>query len=187
MEGATMESNMSPGIAQQAAVADADPTNLLEQLAAKRKEISENKETFIPIPGYDREPPLLLARYRLLEGPELAGIGQKVSREIKARWDRQLFAAIDTFIAACIGIYVDKGDGKPEPLTVNGDPVLGFDESLAEALHYKSELSQPVRGRDVVLGLFGKNDVMITNHAMQLNRWFGDTTVDVSQEFLGNP
>lgn len=175
---------IEPGIAEREAH-DPQPENLLEQLAAKRQEIADTKETFIPIPGYDKEPPLLLARYRLLEGPELAIIGDKIRREVKGRWDRTLFAAIDTFIAACIGIFVDTGDGKPVPLQLHGQPIAGFNDDLAEALQFKGDLRENFNHRDVVLGLFAKNDVAITSHAMALNRWFGDTTVDVSQDMLG--
>jgi len=167
------------------AVGDDAPTTLLDQLASKRKEIADIRETFVPIPGYDKEPPLLLAKYRLLEGPELDRIGSRVRRDVKGRWDRQITAAIDTFIAACEGIYVDTGDGAgPRPLTLNGEPITGYTEELAQALKFASELPSPATARSVVLGLFTNNDVAISSHAMVLSRWFADTSIDVSQEML---
>lgn len=180
-----MEDEFTPGVAELVAHDDAQPDSLLETLAAKRKDIAESKETYIPVPGYDRSPPLLLVKYRLLEGPELTKIGEKVRMQYKGRWERSLNAAIDTFIAACLGIYVDRGDGTPVPLTLNGQPISGFNEDLAVALKYQDTLPEGGRHSDVVLGLFAHNDIAITSHAMQLNRWFGNTTIDVSEDFLG--
>lgn len=165
---------------------EGQPDTLLEQLAAKRDEIAATKDTFIPIAGYDREPPLLLAHYRLLEGPELAQIASKIRTEFKSRWDRSINAAIDTLIAACDGIYVDKGDGKPVPLQLNGQPITGFDDNLAEALKFADKLRENFNHRDVVLGLF-TNELAISEHNFRLNRWFGDTSSDVTEDFLGNP
>lgn len=164
------------------------PDNLLEQLAAKREEVASKKETDIPIPGYDQAPPLLLARYRLLEGPELASIADKARGEIKSRWDRNLFAAVDTFIKACIGIYVEDEGGKRRPLQLNKQPIMGFNDDLAEALQYKQTLPENFTHRDVVFGLFGGNEVAIAEHNFRLNRWFGNTSIDVSEGiFGGNP
>lgn len=172
-----------PGLAEQAA-REVDDPNLLGQLAAKRREISTTRETFIPVPGYDREPPLLLIKYRLLEGPELTMIGEKIRREVRGSWDRQMFAAVDTFIAACVGIFVDKGDGKPVPVTYEGFPITGFNEDLAKALQFRDELPDPPSARSVVFGLFASNDVAISQHNYVLNRWFSDTSINVSEEML---
>jgi hypothetical protein len=167
------------------AVGSDAPNTLLDQLAAKRKEISETRETMVPIPGFDKDPPLLLAKYRLLEGPELDRIGTQVRRQVKGRWERQITAAIDTFVAACEGIYVDKGDGSgPQPLTLDGVPITGYTEELARALQFADQLPNPPTARSIVLGLFTNNDVAISTHAMVLSRWFADTSVDVSQELL---
>ena len=165
-----------PGVVDQ-------PENLLDQLALRRKEISETKEVFIPVPGYDKEPPLLLIRYRLLEGPELDRIGNSIRRTFKSRWDRQLYAGVDTFINAVVGVFIDLGNGVPQPLTRNGVPILGFTRELAEGLQFADEIGDPDRPRDVVFGLFANNDVAIAQHNFLLNRWMGDTSVDVSKEF----
>lgn len=161
------------------------PDSLLEQLAAKREEISNKKETFIPIPGYDVDPPLLLAKYRLLEGPELAGIADKARRETKSRWDRGMTAGLDTILMACIGIFVDTGNGKPVPLTLNGQEITGFNDDLAVALKFNDKLPEGFVHRDVLYGLFGGNEVAIAEHNFRLNRWFGNTSIDVSQDLFG--
>lgn len=167
---------------------DDQPDGLLEQLAAKRQEIAETKETFIPIPGYDQKPPLLLANYRLLEGPELAQIGEDIraSHRRMSRWDKQLQAAVLMFDRACVGIYVDKGDGQPVPLTWHGRPISGYTIDLAEALRFLDKLPENPTHSDVIFGLFAGNDLAVSQHSFQLNRWFGNTSIDVSEDFLGN-
>ena len=101
------------------------PTTLLDQLKAKRSEIVDTKDTLIPIPGYDEDPPLLLVKYRLLEGTELEKIGQRMRKSKNVgRWDRQINAMLDQMIAACEGLYVDvAGDGEVVPLTIGGEEV----------------------------------------------------------------
>lgn len=176
------EDDVPPGLAEMAAADDA-PTNLLEQLAAKRKELSDTKETFIPVPGYDRHPPLLLVRYKMLAGPELNIIGEKIRREVKDRLQRSMLAAVDTFIAAAIGLFVDQGDNKPpEPLTYQGVTITGFTPELAEALQFTGELSDPPTARSIVFKLFADNDSAIAKHNYMLNRWFTDPTLDVGEE-----
>jgi hypothetical protein len=176
-----MEDNIVPVVQT-----EEQPDNLLSVLAGKRKELSENKETFLPVPGYDKEPPLLLIKYRLLDGTEIDKLGNKIRREFKGRWDRTLYAAVDIFIAACGGIYVDLGEGDPpQQLKVKGQPVTGFTRDLAEGLDFVDRIDNPDRARDVVFGLFANNDVAITGHYFLLNRWMGDTTIDVQEEMYG--
>jgi len=167
------------------AAQDPQPSTVLEQLAAKRGAIADTRETFIPLPGYDKEPPLLLAKYRLIDGPELAQLGSDVQAEFRSRWDRQLYMAIATMIRACGGIYVDiAGDGSPVPLTLNGEAIAGYNDDLAQALNFADKLPPAHRDRDVLIGLFGGNEVMISAHSIILNRWFSDTSINVSKEML---
>ena len=165
---------------------DQSPESLFDQLAQKHKELAETRTTDIPVPGYDGEPPNLFIRYRLLAGEEITRIGDKVLRETKNKWERNLFAAADTMIAACEGIMVSLS-GKVEdaqPLTWRGQPVRTFGPDLAEALQYQSELPPTATHRDVLLGLFAGNDVALAQHSVQLNRWFGNTSTDVMSQML---
>jgi hypothetical protein len=178
------EYEVAPTPVEEAVEEEEQPDSLLEQLAAKRREISETRETNVPVPGYDVEPPLLLIRYKLLDGQDLTRIGEKIRRQSKERWVRALNAAIDTFVAACVGFYVDMGDGEPVPLTYHGEHIKGFTLELADALQFRSELPDPPSTRSIVLALFANNDVAITQHSFMLNRWFQNTSVDVNQELL---
>lgn len=165
----------------QAMADDKQPESLLDSLRKKREELSESRDTFIPLPGYDREPPMLLAQYRLLDGKEIEQIARKVTRETKDRWRRQVLAAVDTFIAACTGMYVDlqTGDG-PQPMTLNDQHIMGYDQDLAKALEFQAETA-----RQVVYGVFADNEVAMMQHGARLSLWMGDTTHQVDDEFLG--
>lgn len=162
--------------------------SLLDQLAEKRQVVADTRETMIQVPGYDKEPPILLIKYRLLEGKDLAKIAGNVRSEFRNRWEQGLHAAVDTFVAAIAGVYIDPGDGAPPvPLTYQGEPITGFTRELAEGLKFDDKIADPDRPRDVVFGLFGGNDVALSAHSFQLNRWFGNTSLDVSRDmFEGN-
>jgi len=157
------------------------PDSLLGALREKRREISENKETFITIPGYDSGPPVLMANYRLVEGPEIDRIARKVRQETRDNWQRQVLAAVDLLIAACQGMYVDLDDGNgPVPMTLKGDPIPGFTNELAIALEFDAQTA-----RQVLFGLFADNDVAIMSHSARLGAWMSDTSRNVDEDFLG--
>lgn len=168
-------------------VVDEEPKSVLDLLAEKRRLVADTKETYIPVPGYDASPPVLMVKYRLLDGKEINAVAEQAAKVIRDRWERQLHAAVSVFIKACSGLYIDLQDGtEPQPLTINGAPVLGFTHALADALGFADKIDNPDRALDVVFGLFGNNEVAITQHSYKLNRWMGDTTVDVNAELLGN-
>lgn len=163
-----------------------EPNSLFDQLAQKRQRAVESKDgSFIPVPGYDKEPPVLLAKYRLLEGKEVDAIGRKVVDEVKGRWNRQVLAAVDTMIESCDGLYIDLGDGEdPQPLTLGGAPIPGFNRELAVAMKFEGELHSGT-AREVVFALFVNNEVAIMEHSVRLSRWMGNTTRRVDEELLG--
>ena len=173
-------------ITDQAVQDDEQPESPLEQLAAKHQQLAETKEVHIPVPGYDKQPPLLLVQYRLLEGTEIARLGEKIRRETRNQWQRQVYAAIDTFIAACKGFYYDTGEGLFNPPKYQGEHITGFNTTLAEALKFSHELPDPPTARSVAFALFNHNDAAIAQHNYLLNSWFSDTSLDVQAELLGN-
>lgn len=182
-----MEEELTQPTPIQQALEPDQGSSLLDQLAAKRQAVNDTKETFIPLPGYDKNPPILLAKYRLLDGTEIARVADKTRTEFRNRWERQIYSAVDIFTVACIGIYYDLEEGEgPQPLTVQGVPVMGFTSDLAEGLKFADKLEDPNDQRQVVFGLFGNNDVMIGQHSFALQRWFGDTTQEVTSDLLGN-
>lgn len=166
---------------QQLAEESPEQKSLLDSLRRKHKELETNKETLIPLPGYEADPPILLAKYRLLEGKEVDMISSKVMRETKNQWDRNVLAAVDVFIAACEGLYYDMDDGTgPQPMSLNGDPIMGYTTDLAEALEFTANSA-----RQVVFGVFTNNEVAIMQHNVRLSRWMSNTSRKVDEDFLG--
>jgi len=157
--------------------------SLLDNLKIKRGDLA-NRETFINIPGYDEAPPIMKAKYRLLEGHEIDAIMNKVMRETKNQWDRNTLSAVDTFIASCEGIYVDIGDGSPEPhalrLPRTDKPILGYNKDLAEAMGFEAETA-----RQTVFEIFANNELAIQQHNMKLSLWMSNTSRKVDEDFLG--
>lgn len=166
-----------PGLAT-GEVAPTGQESLLDQLRAKREEVAGSNTCFIPIPGYDGDPPVMMAQYRVLDGKELDNIGRKVARETKDRWDRNVLAAMDVLIACCQGMYVDMQNGaEPQQMTLNGVPIAGYNQDLAQALQFQAETA-----RQVVMGIFVNNEVALMQHNVRLSMWMGNTSRRIDED-----
>jgi len=160
--------------------------SLWDQLAEAREEIAKERETFILIPGYKGLD--MYARYRLIEGKELEGIARKMSSKEGRRgghlWEKNLNAAMDTMALACTGIFYQTDDDKePQPLTIGGEPVLNYgDPKLPMGLKMDPSINS---ARKVIFQMFGGKDLVISDHAMKLNRFFTGANLEVDDEFMG--
>lgn len=164
--------------------ADKKPDSGLESLRQKREAIATNQFTDLPVPGYDGSPPYLYVRYGLLKGPDIKRITDKVMRETKDQWDRQMLSSIDAMVEACQGFFIDYDDGRGrQPLTLHGEPILNYGPEIAEALGIEDAAS----ARKVVKEVFGNNDVALAAHNIQISRWMSNTAIKVDEEYLGNP
>jgi hypothetical protein len=163
-----------------------EDASLLDALADQRNVLSETRETFIPIQGYEGSGMTLYAQYRLVDGDELSKIGRRITQQFgrKQVYERNLYASLDTMIAACTGIFIDRGDGEKIQLKHNGMPINGYTQELAEALRFADEIDPRQPARSVLLGIFGNNIVAIQQHSVWLGRWMGDTSADVNVEFM---
>lgn len=159
--------------------------SLLDSLAQKHSALANTKSIKMVLPGYDQKPPFLLAQYGLVDGKELALLGEKVYRETKDAYQRQLYGAVDTMIMALQGFYVDLGDGLPKELTYQREHLTRFDVSLAQALKFEDKLKPGHGAREVVFSLFGGNDIMIVSHSVQLSRWLSNTSIEVDEAMFG--
>jgi len=166
--------------------------SLLDALVAQRDELATHRDTFLPVPGYESSGFTLYAHYRLLDGEEIAKIGSRVQREFSRKqvYERNLYAAIDVMISSCQGFWAETPEGERIQLT-NGDmPILGYGLDLAQAMKFEDEIEPSQPARSVVLALFVNNIVAIQTHSIMLGRWMGDTSTDVTTNFLegeGNP
>lgn len=168
-----------PGLAA-GEVAPTEQQSLLDQLRKKREDVAENSTCFIPIPGYDRDPPILLAKYKVLDGHQLDLIGRRVQRETKDRWDRNVLVAMDIMIECCQGMYIDMENGEePQPMTLEGQPIAGYNEQLAQALQFEAGSA-----RQVVMGVFVNNDVALMQHNVRLSLWMGNTSRRIDEDMF---
>jgi len=154
--------------------------SIMDLLQADIQELSETKEVFIPVKGYERSG--IQICYHLPDrGKELSDIARKVEREIKDQYSRNITIAIDTMIHLCSGIYCQPGD-TPEPVMLDpdetGEPAQ-FDDKFAKLMGIEGQVHS---ARQVVRRLFNNNDMAIISHAEKLQRWLQNTKADVSLE-----
>jgi len=180
-------------------VPDAEPANFdpvqgFEQGAANGTEFSladafrqdleelvETKTVMISVRGYDRI--RLQVQYHMATGKRLDEISRKVQREFKDTFSRNLYAAIDTMIDLCDGLYVQP-EGADEPVILDPDEsgyACQFDQTLAELMKMPDAATS--NARTVVRRLFGNNDIAVLNHAERLSRWLQNAKADVELEF----
>ena len=155
--------------------------NLQEQLRAQRQEALEDNTHDFPIPGYSN--PILLARYRIIEGKESSRIMDKVRRQTKKEYDRNLWMTMDTIIAACEGLYIRDPDAdedeEPRPLDPDGNGTARYDERLAAFLGFEAHSA-----REALLGVFANNETALMMHGARLSRWMGGIEMSADEEFL---
>lgn len=160
-----------------------DEASLLDVLSQQRQAIADTKETQIELTGYRKAGVPLYAKYRLLDGTDLRQIGIKVSKEFRNPYDQQLYASVDTIARACIGfVYQHPDTGEFKDLTLDGEPITGYNDQLAKALNIKVNDEHPVRS--IVMAMFGDNEIMVVTHNVRLGRWMSDTSSEVDSDFL---
>lgn len=168
-------------VIQRAAGLDGDgPQSLMEALRAKREEIASTRETSIPISGYSDMG--LAAVHRLMDRDEVSKIGKRIVSEFKTRDDRNMFLLVDTIINSTTGFTIQREhDKNPIPLTTPDGEIVYYWNQLAEGLGWEPNGD----ARSALYYVFGDNDFAVGQHAIMLNRWFGDTSIKIDQEFLG--
>lgn len=147
------------------------PSSPLERLRARREQLAREKTTDIDVAGYGGE---LVARYHLLD-PLADGkeIGDRVSAQYpKQPEEQRYYALVDSLIRACDGLYLRNEDGTVEAIDPEGQGVVTYsDPRLGAGLGFEATTA-----RETVLELFGGNRNAVIAHALQLQRWFADTT-----------
>jgi hypothetical protein len=156
--------------------------SIVDLFKAEQEELASTKSVFIPVKGYEKTG--LQVKYRMPQsGKEIEAIANKVNRQFKDTYSRNLYSAMDVMINLCDGLYVQPED-VPEPVPLesddSGDPCM-FDGSLAAMLGMDVE-SEDTTARAVVRKLFGGNELAVMTHAFDLNRWLGNTKADLNLE-----
>lgn len=164
------EQVMQPSAAEQ--VADGFPevdASIRDRLVRDRQKKKERQTCDIDLPGYGGE---LVARYRIMDTAELEVIGKKVTRQSKSQAARLTNGSCDTLIAACEGIYLRNDNDELNPLELE-DGIAKYDQRLARYLQFEAESA-----REVILGVFGGNDMEVIQHQVKYAAWLSDTSRD---------
>lgn len=156
--------------------------SIVDLFRQEQEELASAKSVFIPVKGYEKTG--LQIRYKMPEsGKEIEMISNKVARQQKDTYARNLYSAMDIMIHLCDGLFVQPED-VPEPVMLDpenaGEP-CGFDTTLAVLLGMDVN-NDDTTARAVVLKLFGGNELALMTHAFDLNRWMQNTKADLNLE-----
>jgi hypothetical protein len=154
--------------------------SIVDAFREELRELTEAQSVFIPFKGYERIG--LQAKYRMPEnGREIANVAQKIMREFKDVYSRNLYVAMDTMILLCEGLYVQP-EGVEEPVMLDPDDSgfpMAFDHRLTEMMGMNGEISS---ARQVLKRLFGNNEMAILAHSELLQRWMQNTKANLDTE-----
>jgi len=157
--------------------------SLADQLRARRAEIAESKDVFLPITGFEEFG--LVTKHRLMDRTEVERIGRKILSETRDRGERNMRILLDTIINSTTGFFIQKGEEEPQEIIndLNGNShVLSWDE-LAQYLGWSP--GEYGDARSALYWIFGNNEFAIGQYGILLNRWMGNTGLKVDEEFLG--
>lgn len=157
-------------------------TSVVDLLKQDLKDITKTREVYISVAGYDKSG--LMVKYRLPEdSKELAQIAEKVEKQYKTVFERNLYTIMDTMIVLCEGLYVQP-NGVDQPVMLDqenaGFPVR-FDERLAGYIGMNGDAEKSAR--NVMRKLFDNREFAIISHGEKLNRWLASTKADAESEF----
>ena len=158
--------------------------SLAEQLRARRAEISETKEVLLPVIGYEEFG--LMAKHRLMDRPEVEKIGRKVMSETKNRGERNMRILLDTVINSTVGFYIRQNEEEePSPVldaSIGDVQVLNWGD-CARYLGWDPKYGDDARS--ALYFVFGGNEFAVGQYGILLNRWMGNTGINVDEELLG--
>lgn len=157
-------------------------SSVVDLFKKEQAELADAKTVFIPVKGYEQTG--LQIRYKMpASGKDIEIIANKVNRQYKDTYSRNLYTATDVMIHLCDGLFVQPED-VPEPVMLDpenlGEP-CGFDTTLAELLGMDVS-NEDTTAREVVKKLFGGNEMAVMTHAFDLNRWLQNTKADLNLE-----
>jgi len=160
------------------------PPSLADQLAARRAEIIEGKEVFLPLSGYEEFG--VQIKHRLLDRKQVEGIAKRVLGEVRDRGERNMRILSDIIVHSTDGFYIQNGGEQPSEITDdrrNDQPVTNW---IAFAYYLGCTIPEDrIDHRTAIDWVFGGNEFAIGQYGMLLNRWMSNTGLKVEEEFLG--
>src|SRR5262245_9745440 len=157
--------------------------SLADQLRERRSEIADTKEVFLSLTGYEQFG--VQVKHRLMDRAEVESIGRKILGETRDRGERNMRILLDVIINSTEGFYIQEDGKEPELLM---DPqssgnVYGWD-GFATYLGWNTNGDEQ-HARAALYWVFGSNEFSIGQYGILLNRWMGNTSLKVDEEFLG--
>lgn len=160
--------------------------SISDELRRMRQRITDDKETFIDVPGYDGK---LVAKYRKIEYKDVEGINRRVERlREKHHPNATLLGHCDFLSTSLIGMYLRKDPTKPqevEPLTNgfgDGDGEASWTDTAKVVLADDKQLPPDADHRQAVRAVFG-NDLAIAPHHVELSMWMASAWQDEDEDF----
>jgi hypothetical protein len=143
------------------------PQSLMEQLRAKRQEVSDTVETFIPIQIFSgeyegEEIPQVFVKYRVIERAEIEAIGKKVRKETRNQGEQMMRVMVDTLIGACEGFYVQPAetDDKEELVWPQDNRPVSDWVDMAQFLGLEPGQAASIGKRNAVFYVFGDKEFL---------------------------
>lgn len=164
-----------------AAPDEVQASSILDDLRARRQEISQRKTVDLEVPGYDGK---LVVRYRRLEWEELSKIGNRAEKSKNPR--KVLIAHVDTIVGACEEVFYRQVPGGPLvrladviPDNEEGLPVK-YDQRLADFFGVEGGSA-----RKVCLAVFN-NPLAVPIHHNELAEWMQLAGAEDDEGFTGS-
>ena len=158
--------------------------SLADQLRARRTEIAESREVYLPITGYEEFG--VFARHKLLEREDIERIGKQVVGETRDRAERNMRILFDTIIYSTVGFYLKTEDEEGYAQIQDdrhGDAHVTTWPEFAYYLGRDESETSNIRGS--LYWVFGGNEFSIGQYGILLNRWMSNTGMKVDEDLLG--
>lgn len=165
---------------QQEESTETRPRNELGRLRQLHKKLHEKRTIDIDVPGYEGE---LVVRYHGLDWNDVSKIMTRIQSMKPVRkgvTERELFAMIDTMIAACEEIFWRD----PETLKLSAldqDAPLRFDVRLYRLF---MDGEEPTSAREAVRRLFN-NDMALVSHHGELVEFLNGASEGAAEDLVG--
>ena len=163
-----------------------DHLSVLGSIKERRQQIAENLHTDVKVPHWDDDGKApIYVRYKAVPHPFIErGIRKVENAPKKQRGQVELDTNCDLLIEACIGVYIQIGEGDDGKFSLDESDPEGewttFDPTLATTLG----LDDRATARDVVKGLFF-TDGDIFSHAAEVVEFSGYHTATTNEELRG--
>jgi hypothetical protein len=150
----------------------------MDELRGIRQQLEGERTTEMDLPGYQGK---LVARYGQLDARKIQRSARRIRRNGTQVDEATLLATMDALIESCQGLFYRNDVG--ELVSLSGedspDPML-YEQRLAEYMGFQANTA-----REVLLGVFGGNELALLEHSRKLMAWMTRTEGELFGELAG--